>query len=73
MKACNNAAHDLGITPAQFALKFSESREFVTSNIIGATNLAQLKQNIDAHNITWTKEMEKAAHEIHKQFRSPVC
>ena len=73
VKACNDAARDLGITPTQFALKFSESREFVTSNIIGATNLAQLKQNIDAHNITWTKEMEKAAHEIHKQFRSPVC
>lgn len=71
--ACNDAARDLGITPAQFALKFTESREFVTSNIIGATTLEQLKDNIDAHNIEWTKEMEKAAHDIHKRFRSPVC
>lgn len=71
--ACNEAARDLGITPTQFALKFTESREFVTSNIIGATTLEQLKDNIDAHNITWTKEMEKAAAAIHKTHRSPVC
>jgi len=73
IKACNEAAHDLGITPTQFALKFTESREFVTSNIIGATTLEQLKDNIDAHSLEWTKEMESAAHDIHKRYRSPVC
>lgn len=73
VKACNEAARDLGLTPTQFALKFSQSRSFVTSNIIGATTLAQLKDNIDAHKIEWTRDMEKAAHEIHKRFRSPVC
>lgn len=73
IKTCNEAARDLGITPTQFALKFTESREFVTSNIIGATTLAQLKDNIDAHDITWTKDMEKAASAIHKKYRSPVC
>ncbi len=73
IKACNEAARDLGLTPTQFAHKFTHSREFVTSNIIGATSVAQLKENIDAHNIEWTREMEKAASEIHKRFRSPVC
>ena len=71
-QACNQAARDLGLTPVQFALKFVESREFVTSNIIGATTLAQLAENIDAHDITWTQEMEDKAHEIHTQYRSPV-
>ena len=70
---CNKTARALGITPTQFALKFVESRDFVTSNIIGATTMAQLKDNIDAHEITWTDEMEKEAARIHKTHRSPVC
>ncbi|MGJ8563798.1 MAG: aldo/keto reductase [Alphaproteobacteria bacterium] len=68
---CLDAAAELGITPTQFAQKFVESREFVTSNIIGATTMAQLKENIDAHAITWTKEMERAASRIQKVHRSP--
>ncbi|MGB0907548.1 MAG: aldo/keto reductase [Maricaulaceae bacterium] len=72
IEACLEASIDLGLTPTQFALKFVESREFVTSNIIGATSLPQLKENIDAHNVTWTDEMEKAADDIHRRFRSPA-
>ncbi len=68
---CNDTARRLGITPTEFALKFVESREFVTSNIIGATTMAQLKENIDAHEIVWTDEMEKEAARIHHQYRSP--
>jgi len=70
---CNKTAWDLGITPTQFALKFVESRAFVTSNIIGATSLQQLKDNIDAHEVEWTSDMEKQAHRIHKTYRSPVA
>ncbi|MEP1230609.1 MAG: aldo/keto reductase [Litorimonas sp.] len=71
-KACNDAARRLGLTPVQFAQKFAETRDFVTSNIIGATTMAQLKDNIDAHEIIWTDEMEKAAHDLHTLYRSPV-
>jgi len=71
IKDCNDTARRLGITPTQFALKFVESREFVTSNIIGATTLEQLKDNIDAHDITWTSEMEKESRRIQKVHRSP--
>ena len=63
----------MGITPTQFALKFVETRPFVTSNIIGATTMDQLKDNIDAHDITWTDEMERAASRIHATYRSPVA
>ena len=69
---CNVAARELGLTPTQFALKFVESRAFVTSNIFGATSLAQLKENIDAHEIKWTKEMETEARRLHKKYRAPV-
>lgn len=70
---CNKTAKELGLTPTQFALKFVETRKFVTSNIIGATSVEQLKDNIDAHEVTWTKDMEKQAARIHKTYRSPVC
>ena len=73
VRACNRAARELGLTPTQFALKFVESRLFVTSNIIGATSLEQLKENIDAHEIDWTDEMEEAATTIHERYRSPVA
>ncbi len=70
---CNRTARELGLTPTQFALKFVESRKFVASNIIGATTMAQLEDNIAAHNIEWTDEMEKQAHRIHKTYRSPAA
>ncbi len=68
----NKTARQLGLTPTQFALKFVESRPFVTSNIIGATTMEQLKENIDAHEIAWTEDMEKQATRIHSLYRSPV-
>lgn len=69
---CNKTARALGISPTQFALKFVESREFLTSNIIGATSLSQLEENINAHDIEWTDEMEKEAHRLHKTYRCPT-
>jgi len=71
-KDCNKSARELGLTPTQFALKFVESRAFVTSNIFGATTLAQLKENIDAHEIKWTKDMETESRRLHKKYRAPV-
>lgn len=70
---CNRTARKLGLTPTQFALKFVESRPFVTANIIGATSLEQLAENIDAHEITWTEDMENEAERLHRTYRSPVC
>lgn len=68
---CCVTAERLGLTPTEFALKFVETRQFVTSNIIGATNLEQLKANIDAHEITWTDDMESEAMRLHHHHRSP--
>ncbi|MDE1914918.1 MAG: aldo/keto reductase [Sphingomonadales bacterium] len=39
-------AREFGLTPVQLALGFVYSRAFVTSSIIGATSLEQLKDNI---------------------------
>ncbi|KAM7462530.1 hypothetical protein LguiA_030651 [Lonicera macranthoides] len=42
------AAKKHGLTPVQLALAFVRDRPFVTSSIIGATSLDQLKEDIDA-------------------------
>ena len=44
-------AKDYNISPAQMALAFVNQQPFLTSNIIGATNLKQLKENIDSIHI----------------------
>lgn len=68
----NRTARALGLTPTQFALKFVESRDFVTANIIGATSVEQLRENIDAHDIDWTEEMENEADRLHATYRCPM-
>lgn len=47
--------HELSLT--QMSLAFINQQAFVTSNIIGATNLKQLEENIDSINITLSKEV----------------
>ena len=44
-------AKKYGLSPAVLANSFVNDRPFVTSNIIGATNMKQLKENIDSINI----------------------
>jgi aryl-alcohol dehydrogenase-like predicted oxidoreductase len=60
-----------GLTPAQMALAWCCSRWFVASTIVGATNLAQLKENIDAEAIVLSDEVMKAIDGIHARFTNP--
>jgi len=64
------AAH-FGLDPAQLALKFCDSRPFVTATIIGTTTMAQLKTDIDAFDLAWTEEMEKAVNAVHALQPNP--
>jgi aryl-alcohol dehydrogenase-like predicted oxidoreductase len=48
VKAYAELARSRGLTPTKLALFFIVSRPFVASTILGASNLAQLKENIDA-------------------------
>ena len=72
VKAYAALANDLGVTPATLALAFVYSRWFCASTIIGATSMAQLKENIDASNILWSEEIEQAVEEIHLNFFNPA-
>lgn len=60
-----------GLDPAQLALKFCDTRQFVTATIIGATSMDQLKTNIDAFDLVWTDELEKAVNALHAAQPNP--
>lgn len=60
-----------GMTPAQLALAWCYTRWFVASTIIGATNLAQLKENIDAYSLTLSDEVVKGINAIHAEIMNP--
>ncbi|HTD06611.1 aldo/keto reductase [Undibacterium sp.] len=61
-----------GLTPAQLALAWCYSRWFVASTIIGATNLAQLKENIDAFDVKLSDEVISAINVIHAETNNPA-
>ncbi|WP_373073136.1 aldo/keto reductase [Zeaxanthinibacter enoshimensis] len=65
-------AADHGLTPAELALAFVNSRPFVTSNIIGATTMEQLKENIGSADIELTDEVLKGIEDIHSQIPNPA-
>ncbi len=66
-----NLAREHNIDPGQLALKFVTTRPFLTSNIFGATTIAQLKSNIDSQNINFTPELEQAIEDIHLIYSNP--
>ncbi len=53
------------------ALAFVNSRPFLTSNIIGATSMAQLKTDVASIDVTITPELEKRINEIHIAHCNP--
>ncbi len=57
-----------GLTPAQMALAWCYSRWFVGSTIIGATDLVQLKENINAADVVLSAEVVKGIDEIQGRY-----
>lgn len=60
------------LDPAQMALAFVNAQPFVTSNIIGATNLQQLESNIDSIELTLSDEVKAGIQAIHQQYPNPA-
>ena len=65
-------AKEYNITMVQLAQAFVNSRPFVTSNIIGATTMGQLKENIESINIELTDEMIDKINLIHNNNPNPA-
>lgn len=59
IEAYLNIAKKYEIDPSQLANQFVTTRPFVTSNIIGATNMEQLKLAVTSIDIKLTKEIEE--------------
>ncbi|NOI59464.1 NADP(H)-dependent aldo-keto reductase [Vibrio coralliilyticus] len=66
-----NLAREHGLDPAQMALAFVNQRPFVGSNIIGATNLEQLKSNIDSLDVVLSEELLQRLQEIGTTYSNP--
>ena len=56
---------------AQMSLKFLEIQPFVTSVIIGATTMEQLKTNIESVNVNLTNEIIKEINEVQTIYPNP--
>lgn len=65
-------AREHGLDPSQMALAYVTSRPFVTSNIIGATTLAQLKSDIASIHVKITPEMEVQIDTLHHRWPNPA-
>lgn len=66
-------ANAYSLTPTELALGFVNTRPFVTSNIIGATTIAQLRENIDSVAVEMNEELEAAIECIHRQSKNPAA
>ena len=63
---------EINITMVELAQAFVNSRPFVTSNIIGATTMDQLKENIGSINIELTEEVFEKINTIHNNNPNPA-
>jgi len=70
-KAYVALACEHGLDPAQMALSFVRSRLFVTSTIIGATTMEQLRCNIASMEIDLSEQVSEAIHDIQQKFPNP--
>jgi len=63
-----------GLSPVELALAFVRDRFFVTSNIIGATSLEQLKENMNAYALTrpLPEEVTADIEAVFNRFRDPA-
>ena len=64
-------AKKYNITPSTFANAYVNDRPFVTSNIIGATTIEQLRENIDSIDITLSNEILDEIEDIHLSDPNP--
>lgn len=60
------------LSPAQMSLAFVTQQPFVTSNIIGATSMAQLKENIDSIKLKLAPEIMEEIEAVHKAIPNPA-
>jgi len=65
-------ARQYSLSLVTLALAFVRQRWFVTSTIIGATTLTQLKENLASVDITLDDEILTAINQVHQRYPNPA-
>ncbi|WP_428625132.1 aldo/keto reductase [Sedimenticola sp.] len=71
VKAYIEVATRYGLSPVQLALAWCNQVNGVTSTIIGATSMAQLREDIGAFSLTLDEELLADIDAVHRQFPVP--
>ena len=71
IEAYYEVAKKFGLNLSQMSLKFLEIQPFVTSVIIGATTMEQLKTDIESVNINLTEEIINEINQVQKIYPNP--
>ena len=66
-----NISKKYNLNFAQMSIKFCEIQKFITSTIIGATTMEQLKTNIESVNVVLNKEVIKEINDVHLIHSNP--
>lgn len=61
-----------GLSLTHLALAFVNQQPFVTSNIIGATTMEQLKENIESINVKLSDEIIEEVNAVHNSIPNPA-
>lgn len=64
-------AQQNNLTPTQLALAFINQQDFLTANIIGATTLEQLKENIESVDVVLGDDVLAEIEVIHQRYTIP--
>lgn len=68
----NELAKLVDISLTQMALAFVRQQPFVTSTILGATSVKQLKENILSKEVVLSKEVLREINKIHEEIPNPA-
>ncbi len=65
-------AQEHHLSLAQMSLAFVNCQPFLTANIVGATTLSQLEENINSVNVELSDTVLEGIEAIHKQYSNPA-
>lgn len=71
VRAYVGLAREHALSPAQMALAYVTSRPFLTANIIGATSLEQLDENLASIDLQLSDEVLAGIEAIHRRYCNP--
>ncbi|HKL36509.1 MAG TPA: aldo/keto reductase, partial [Salegentibacter sp.] len=71
-RAYSEIAKKYNLNFAQMSLAFVNTRPFVTSNIIGATSIKQLEENIGSIDVDLSREVLEEINKVHETYPNPA-